>query len=531
MSTNLREILDDLPANLANHMKLCVIALTVGVLVSVPLGIFVTRTRWLRYPVLTVASVIQTVPGLALLALMVPLLVYTGGLGLGLPAFGFYPALIALALYSVLPILRNTVTGLDGVDANLIEAARGVGMSERQVLVEVRLPLAAPTIIAGIRTATVWVVGAATLATPVGQKCLGNYIFTGLQTKNWLMVSAGVIASAGLAIALDLAIGGLERALGQRRRRLAWISGGALVAILCVGLISPRVAAWLRDPPPAVTATGAAREETAPLGTVRIGTKTFTEQYILAAAIARSLRAAGIDSSVSDSLGSTVIFDALRRGTIDVYVDYTGTIWSNYMKRSDTPPPWQVMAETTGWLAREHTIRNLGGLGFENAYVLAMKRARAGALGVRTIADLARHAPSLKIGGDYEFFGRPEWRGLRAAYGLRFAEKTSYDPTLMYEAIAAGNADVIAAFSSDGRIAAYDLVLLADPKNAIPPYDAIVLLGSRVAANPHLVKALQPLIGNIDLATMQRANLMVDRDDDKKTPKQAAEWLSRRFAK
>lgn len=529
MSTNFREILADLPANLANHVKLCVIALVVGVLVSVPLGIYVNRVRWLRYPVLTVASVIQTVPGLALLALMVPLLVYTGGLGLGLSAFGFYPAVIALTLYSFLPILRNTVTGIEGVDPDMVEAARGVGMSQRQVLMEVLLPLSAPTIIAGIRTATVWVVGAATLATPVGQKCLGNYIFAGLQTKNWVMVSFGVVASAGLAIILDTAIGGLERAWSERRRKLAWISGGVLTTIVILGLIAPRIANWMQDEPP-VVATGKVKPgEAKGVTSVRIGTKTFTEQYILAQVIAKSLRAAGVSTSVKDSLGSTVIFDALSRGTIDVYVDYSGTIWANYMKRRDTPAPWQVMAETTGWLAKQHGIRNLGNLGFENAYVLAMKRTKADKLGVKSIRDLAKHASSLKVGGDYEFFSRPEWRALRSAYGLRFSEKTSYDSTLMYEAVKEGNADVIAAFSSDGRIAAYDLALLDDPFNAIPPYDAILLVSKRVANDARVVRVLQKLVGQIKLGVMQRANLMVDRDSDKKTASQAADWLLQQF--
>ena len=524
MSDNLRELFDALPGNLANHVKLCVIALLVGVIVAVPLGIFVSRKRWLRVPVLTGASVIQTVPGLALLALMVPLLVYTNGFGVGLSSFGFYPAVIALTLYSLLPILRNTVTGIEGVDPDMVEAARGVGMSERQALTEVVLPLAAPTIVAGIRTATVWVVGTATLATPVGQRCLGNYIFTGLQTRNWLMVSFGVVASAGLAIILDAAVGGLERGLRERRRVLARVSAGVLAGTLVLGLVAPRIARWLRSEPPAVAALKGKGKRDA-IASVRIGTKTFTEQYILAQVIKKRLAAVGVSSTVKDSLGSTVIFDALSNGTIDIYVDYSGTIWANYMKRDDTRPPWQVMAEASGWLAKQRGIRNLGTLGFENAYALAMRRSKAEGLGIKSIADLARHASSLELGGDYEFFGRPEWRNLRDAYGLRFADKTSFDSTLMYEAIKNDRVDIIAAFSSDGRIAAYDLVLLKDPLRAIPPYDAILLLSKRVANDPRIVKALQALIGKIDLDLMQRANLMVDRDSDKKTPSQAADWL------
>ncbi|MBT8495280.1 MAG: ABC transporter permease, partial [Deltaproteobacteria bacterium] len=221
MSENLRERFLELPGNLSSHVTLSVIAIVLGCCLSIPLAILLTRKERLRYPVLTVAGVIQTIPSLALLALMVPVIVYTGGLLIGVSAFGFYPAVIALTLYSMLPILRNTVAGIEGVNPDLREAAVGLGMTDRQVLTQVELPLAAPVILAGVRTAVVWVVGTATLATPVGQRCLGNYIFTGLQTRNWIMILFGVVAAAGLAIVMDLLVAGLEKAAAERRPRLA----------------------------------------------------------------------------------------------------------------------------------------------------------------------------------------------------------------------------------------------------------------------------------------------------------------------
>jgi osmoprotectant transport system permease protein len=258
---------------------------------------------------------------------------------------------------------------------------------------------------------------------------------------------------------------------------------------------------------------------------VRIGSKTFTEQYILSALIEKQLADNGLPATTTGSLGSTVVFDALVNGSIDVYVDYSGTIWANYMNREKTAAPWRVLAQVTGWLADEHKVRCLGSMGFENAYALVMRRGQAEELGIETIADLAEHSGEMKIGGDYEFFGRPEWEQMRDIYGLGFAEQTSFDSTLMYEAVAGGQVDVISAFSSDGRIAAYDLVVLSDPRNVIPPYDAVVLVGSRVADDDRVIDALQPLIGTIDVETMQKANLKVDREEDKQTPKQAARWL------
>ena len=243
---NLSQQLELLPVNLANHLMITVIPLALGIGLSLSLAMFVVRRPSLRYPVLTTISVIQTVPSFALLALMVPVLAGFGALtswafGLELSALGFYPTVIALTMYSLLPVLRNTVTGILGVDPPLVEAARGMGMTPRQVLFKVELPLATPVIIAGIRTATVWVVGIATLATPVGQRCLGNYIFSGLQTRNWTAVLVGCIAAVILAIVLDLLIGGLEKAARHRRRSLGLICGLSLAVVFVGGLVAPGV--------------------------------------------------------------------------------------------------------------------------------------------------------------------------------------------------------------------------------------------------------------------------------------------------
>jgi len=532
MSQAFFDSLNDLPLNLSNHIMLTVIALCIGVTISLPVAVLLSKVRPLRYPVLTGAGVIQTIPSLALLALMVPVIDKTAGLGLGLAPFGFYPAVIALTLYSILPILRNTVTGILGVNPVLTEAARGVGMTPMQSLWNVELPLAAPVIIAGVRTATVWVVGIATLSTPVGQRSLGNYIFTGLQTRNWTMLMFGVVSAAALAILLDTLIGGVQKAVDERRRALGFSCASVLFLVCAVGLISPQIVQWTRSTPQHVATTngdGQTTGVTEARHVIRIGSKTFTEQYILASLLEQVLQDAGYDTRRTDSLGSTVIFDALASGDIDIYVDYTGTIWANAMKRNDVLAPWHVETVMAGWLANTIGVRSLGSLGFENAYALAMRRDQAEQLGVVTISDLAPHAPNLSIGGDYEFFGRPEWEQMRSTYGLAFREQTSFDSTLMYEAVARGEVDVISAFSTDGRIAAYDLLVLEDDRQVIPPYDAVVLLSPTVANDEVLVRTLRPLIGAIDADLMRRANLMVDRNEDKATVTQAATWLRDQF--
>lgn len=482
-----------LPVYLTAHLQLALAALLLGVGISVPLGVLAANVRWLEGPVLGVASVIQTIPSLALLAVMVPLLA-----ALGVQSIGFLPAFVGLVLYSMLPILRNTVTGFAGVDPAYREAARGVGMTLRQQLVRVELPLALPTIIAGIRTATVWTVGIATLSTPVGAPSLGNYIFSGLQTRNLSAVLVGCTAAAGLALALDGLIKLLEMGWERRSKALLSAALGTLGALyLFTGMTLGRDA-FQHD-----------------RGRVVIGAKTFTEQYILAEILAgRLARATSLSVETVPSLGSTVAFDALRAGDIDVYVEYSGTIWATVMKRETSASDRaQVLKEVERYLRDAHGITVAAALGFENTYALAMRRNEAERLGIRRISDLALHSRKLSMGGDYEFFGRTEWRSLQERYGLEFAERRSMDPSLMYQAAGQGTVDVVSAFSTDGRIEAFDLVVLEDDRHAIPPYDAIVLVSERLAREePAAMAALAGLAGKIDADAMRRMNLAVDRD-------------------
>jgi len=503
-----------LPDYLGSHVLVSVTALALGLAISLPLALAARRRAALRGILLAVASIAQTIPGLALLALFYPLLLALAALSLrltghGFSALGFLPSVLALALYSMLPVLRNTLTGLAGIDPTIQEAALGVGMTRRQALLMVELPLALPVIMAGIRTAAVWVIGTATLSTPIGQTSLGNYIFTGLQTQNWVFVLFGCVAAAVLALAVDQLLALVENGLRLRRRVRALLGAIGIVLIVAGGL-------W-----PSLARTNA---------TYVIGAKPFAEQYILAALIEQRLAAAGLSASRREGLGSGVAFAALKAGEIDAYVEYTGTLWANEMHRTDIKPPEQMLAETKDWLAREHGITLLGALGFENAYALAMPKKRAQALGIRTIADLARHAGELSIAGDYEFFGRPEWTALRAAYGLAFRQERTMQPEFMYPAAAAGDVDVISAYTSDGRIAQYDLDVLTDEKHAIPSYDAILLVARKRADDTALRDALRPLIGAIDVESMRAANLRASRNDANATPEAVARWLWEKVA-
>lgn len=482
-----------LPGYLTAHLQLSLIALALGIGFSVPLGVALTRLPRFERPALAVASVIQTIPSLALLAIMVPALA-----ALGLRSIGFLPAIIGLTLYSILPVLRNTVIGLQGVDPALIEAADGVGMTGAQRLWRVELPLALPVIVAGIRTATVWTVGMATLATPIGATSLGNYIFSGLQTRNYDAVLLGCVASAGLALLLDGLVRLLETGLRERRRARSWLALGifALLYLYTGATLLPGL-------------TGARAERP-----IVIGAKTFTEQYILADILAGEIsRATGAPTRIVSSLGSTVAFDALGSGQIDAYVEYSGTIWATLMKRDDVLDRDTVLREVGDWLQTQHGISLVAALGFENSYALAMRGSEARRLGISDLSQLAPTAPRLTIGGDYEFFARPEWRAIQSAYGLAFKDQRILDTSLMYQAAAQGEVDVISAFSTDGRIAGFDLTVLTDDRHAIPPYDAIILAGPALARDhPAALAALRGLAGTIDASRMRAMNAAVDHD-------------------
>lgn len=514
MSSELAAALGFLPIRLGWHVLLSASALMVGVAFSLPLVLLSRRNARIRWSVLAAAGLVQTIPSLALLALFFPVLLALSAVvrtltGHGFSALGFVPALCALSLYAMLPILRNGVAGLASVDPAVIEAAKGVGMTDVQRLVQVEGPLAAPVVLAGVRTAAVWVIGAATLATPVGQTCLGDYIFTGLQTENWLLVLLGCAASAALAFVADQLLGLVEGGLAQRERLriIAGLGGLALgTALACVPL--------------AFTANAGARAYV-------VGAKNFSEQYILADVMADRLRRAGARVTEKSDLGSAIAFRALAAGEIDAYVDYSGTLWTTVLGRTDTPPRATLTARLKDELGKRYGVTLLGSLGFENAYALAMPKARADEMGIETIADLAPHAKDLVLGTDLEFLSRVEWRRLETAYGLRFKAERQYQPTFMYRAALAGDADVITAFSSDGRILADDLRVLRDPKGAIPPYDAVILLAPGRASDPRLVAALAPLVGRVGVAAMRAANLSVDRDRDKRSVAEAAVELEK----
>lgn len=355
MDTNLQEQLLLLPTYFQGHLVLTLAALGLGILISIPIGIWAAQSKYAKQPLLTVVGIIQTIPSVAILALVVAML---GG------QIGVFPAIIALTLYSMLPIVRNTVTGLESVAVDVIEAARGIGMSPAQILVKVKLPLALPVIIAGIRTAAVWTVGLATLSTLVGATSFGNYIFTGLQTRNLVSVTIGSIAAAVMAIGLDTFIGGIQwLAENAATKKTTKQYSRIRFTVIAAAAVAVSVSAYTLRPKPQADYV--------------VGGKGFTEQYILAGLIAAELEAEGYIVDQRLGMGTEVIYEATANNTVDIYVEYTGTVWANIMAQDSNPGSEVVLREVSNYVQKTDSLVNIGVLGFKNLYAFAMARQRA----------------------------------------------------------------------------------------------------------------------------------------------------------
>jgi osmoprotectant transport system permease protein len=487
MNPELVERLRELPTFLGGHLSLSLSALAVGLAVSLPLGIALARRPRLAELARGAAGVIQTVPSLALLALLVPLV-----------GIGFVPAFFALTLYSILPILVTTVVGLREVNPVMIEAARGLGMSDAQMLWRVQLPLAAPVIFTGIRTATVLVVGTATLAMPVGEATLGNYIFVGLQTLDYFSIVFGCVFAALLAVLLDQLVRLLELAFRRRSRLCFALAVAGLLLAAAGGLYRPLSRLLSPSTQPVV-----------------VGSATFTEQHVLSEVFKEHLQGHGFAVEQRRGMGKMIMFEALRRNQIDCCVDYTGSLWAVVLKQRTVERPDKVYEQVKSSLREKYGIECLGRLGFDNAFALAMGEATAKHWGVERIGDLVKRAPDWTIAGDEQFFSRPEWVHVRDRYGLNFREIKPMDPSLMYQSVAGDSVMVICAYTTDGRLDAYHLKVLEDDRAAFLPYDAVILVSPQAVHKPGLVETLSLLIeeGGVKeekVAAMRQANRRVD---------------------
>lgn len=497
------------------HLFLVFVSTAFAVLIGVPLGILLTRRESLQTPILGIANVLQTVPSLALFGLLIPLPLIGG--------IGAKTAIIALALYSFLPVIRNTVTGISGVDPKIKEAATAMGMTDGQILKMVELPLALPVILTGVRVAVVIAVGVATIAAAVGAGGLGTYIFRGLRQNDNNLLLAGAISSAVLALLADFALGQIERiyALDVRRnktaqRKRAFILGGAAVLILLIFTL-PFIANFQSQP----------ANQTAANQKIRVGSKDFTESLILAEILAQVLEKQGITIERQLELGGNLAHDALLANQIDVYPEYTGTAFTAILKRQPLTDPAEVYQQTKREYAEKFDLNLSPPLGFSNDFAILVRGDVARKNNLQTISEAVPLAHDWQTGFGQDFMSRADgYAGFSKVYNFNFAKQPrEMDLSLTYRALAAGQIDLIAGNSTDGLIAALDLFQLADDRRYFPPYQAVFV--ARRDKSEILNDAFAKLDNAISTDEMRRLNYAVD--GEKLAPRDvAADWLKQK---
>jgi osmoprotectant transport system permease protein len=473
------------------HLVLVAIAMVVAIAIGIPLGIAITRYPRLAPPILGIANALQTIPSLAIFGFLISV-PFLGGIGKN-------PAIVALTLYALLPLIRNTYIGITSVDPAVREAGKGMGMTDWQLLTQVEIPLAAGVILAGIRVATAISVGVATIAAAIGGGGLGVFIFRGLATVDNRLILTGAIPAAAIALGADLGLGWVESRLRQQPIRLGKLDrqvtiGSGILAILVVGLI---VFNYFQTP-----------------ATITIGSKNFTEQIILGELLAQQIEThTKIKVDRQLNLGGTFIcHEAVKAGKIAGYIEYTGTSLTAILKQDPIKDPQVVFDRIKQVYDRQFQLEVMSPLGFENTFAFIVRNEDAKRLQIKTLSEAAKYTPQLRGGFGYEFLERKDgYPAIAKTYGLKFAKIQQMEFGLMYQALKEQKVDLIAANSTDGLIPMLDLVILADDKKYFPPYQAVPIFNQAILTKyPELRPAIDRLAGMISTKDIQNMNYQVD---------------------
>lgn len=495
---------------LLEHIQLTAIAVGLAILIGVPLGIFICYIHKASKPVLGLANVIQAVPSMALLGFAIPLL-----------GIGTLPAVVVVVLYSLLPIIKNTYAGIQGINPDTIEAASAIGMSRFQVLYKVQIPQALPVMMAGVRISAVTAVGLMTMAAFIGGGGLGYLVFSGIRTVDNNQILAGALPACLLALLVDYLFsvieklvtpvsfqgGSVEQRKKARRRQKGIL--GATALLLVVLFVGNSVSGALANRNQGETIT--------------IGSKDFTEQIILCHMMG-DLIEENTDLTVKriPSLGGAqVVMSAITSGQINLYMDYTGTCYTDTLGYEPTTDVQEVYDTVVKDFDEKYDLAVLDQT-FNNTYTLAMEPERAEALGVKTISDLARVSKDLVISPTLEFTKRADCLpGLQKAYNLQFKKVVAMDSSPRYLALANGESDVVDAFSTDGLLKKYGLTVLEDDRQFFPPYYTVpIIRNDTLEAHPELKELLNELGTHLTEDVMIDLNYQVDEEG--KDPEQVA---------
>ncbi|MDY4022608.1 ABC transporter permease/substrate-binding protein [Staphylococcus borealis] len=464
---------------IVEHIQISFIALLIAILIAVPLGIALTKTKRLSEVIMNIAAILQTIPSLALLGLMIPIF-----------GIGRLPAIIALVVYALLPILRNTYTGIKEVDPSLIEAAKGIGMKPMRRLTRVELPIAMPVMMAGIRTAMVLIIGTATLAALIGAGGLGDLILLGIDRNNASLILIGAIPAALLAIMFDLILRYMEK-LSYKK---LLITVGVMILIILLVIVVP----LFGKKGDTITLAGKLGSEPSIITNMyKILIEDETDNTV----------------DVKDGMGKTsFLFNALKSDDIDGYLEFTGTVLGELTKEDlKSKKEAAVYQQAKQSLEKKYDMTMLEPMKYNNTYALAVKKDFAKDNNIKTIGDLQKVEDKLKPGFTMEFNDRPDgYKAVSKAYGLDLSNIKKMEPKLRYTAVEKGDINLIDAYSTDAELKQYDMVVLKDDKHVFPPYQGAPMFKEKfLKEHPEIKKPLNKLKGKISDEEMQEMNYKV----------------------
>ena len=487
------------------HLILVIISLAIAISIGLPVGIFITRQPKLAAPILGLANAIQTIPSLAIFGFLISV-PFLGGIGKT-------PAIFALTLYALLPIIRNTYIGINSINPAIKEAGIGMGMTDQQLLLQVEIPLALPVILAGVRVATVISVGIATIAAAVGGGGLGVFIFRGISTVNNELILAGAVPAAVIALSADFGLELLEKNLtkqiankGKFNQQIGIVLG--IITLIIAGLI-----AFNYQQVPAK---------------IIIGSKNFTEQVILGELLAQHIENhTKLKVDRRFNLGGTFIaHEAVKAGKIAGYVEYTGTSFTTILKEKPISDPESVYKKVKEYYDQKLKLAVMKPLGFENTFAMIIRGEDAKKWQIKSLSEIGKYTPQIKAGFGYEFLERADgYPGLSKTYNLKFANIKQMELGLMYQALKEKQLDFIAANSTDGLIPVLNLVILEDDKKYFPPYQAIPIFNQEILRKyPELTDTINQLGGKVSTTAIQKMNYQVD-NQSQPVGKVVSEWL------
>ncbi|MBM7153113.1 ABC transporter permease/substrate-binding protein [Streptococcus suis] len=465
---------------LFEHLRISLLALIIAIAIAVPLGLILSSKKRLTEWSLQITGIFQTIPSLALLGLFIPFM-----------GIGTLPAVVALVIYAIFPILQGTLTGLGEIDPSLEEAATAFGMNKWEKLKKFKLALAMPILMSGIRTASIMIIGTATLAALVGAGGLGSFILLGIDRNDSALILIGAVSSAVLAVLFGYGI----RLLQDKKPKTILLA--LLVTLFTVG------ASY-------VPMLNFSTKQLVIAGKLGAEPEILINMYKLLIEDQTDIKV-----EIKPNFGKTsFLYEALKSGSIDIYPEYTGTITSTLLKNSPTDlstNPEEVYTYAKEAILEQDGLMYLAPMAFQNTYALAVTEDYAQKNGIEKISDLAKVQQTAVAGFSLEFNDREDGNiGLKNLYNLQLNVKTM-EPALRYEAIKNGDVQIVEAFSTDSKVVTYKLKILEDDKQLFPPYQAAPLLSKETLEKyPELEQVLGVLAGNISTEEMTRMNYAVD---------------------